>query len=202
MHAANRCRPGPWGRAGCYNCCWTSVMAAGGGGAATLLLGAVLLCSSSTSSSSTVRKAAAAARTFYVGCGPSDSDTHNGLATTMAWRTPVSSAQPLHGGETHLELFSKRRDSLQHRVNRESLAAGDTVLFARGCSWHAVFLAGQAGNATHGPVTFGAFGDASLPKPQLLGSVNGGDPTDWRLLPAGGSLPAHVRVVHRAARIH
>jgi hypothetical protein len=57
------------------------------------------------------------------------------------------------------------------RVRQQTLAAGDSVQFARGATFRG-FLTGRGGNASHGPVTYGAYGDPTAPKPLLLGSVS------------------------------
>lgn len=66
------------------------------------------------------------------------------------------------------------------RLRQQRLRPGDSVLFVRGGRWRG-FLIGQGGNETHGPVTYGAYGDPRLPKPLLMGSVRP-QATDWRLV--------------------
>jgi hypothetical protein len=55
--------------------------------------------------------------------------------------------------------------------------AGDSVLFKRGEVWHGQ-LTTDAGSSS-GRVTYGAYGDTSLPKPQILGSVEEDSPSNW-----------------------
>eukprot|EP01052_Picozoa_sp_SAG31_P055987 SAG31_NODE_15770_length_739_cov_1.637500_1_plen_130_part_10 len=57
------------------------------------------------------------------------------------------------------------------RLRQQPLQPGSSVLFVRGGQWRG-FLIGQGGSSTHGPVTYGAFGDPRRPKPALLGSVS------------------------------
>ena len=49
--------------------------------------------------------------------------------------------------------------------------------------WRGTALHGQGGSAEGGPVTFGAYGATSLPKPALLGSVSASNPRVWAPAP-------------------
>eukprot|EP01048_Picozoa_sp_COSAG05_P023685 COSAG05_NODE_5232_length_1230_cov_1.824934_1_plen_216_part_01 len=100
-----------------------------------------------------------AGRTYYVDSSNGD-DRWTGFSPTAAWR------------------------SIQ-RVNRETLRGGDSVLFRRGCAWRGASLHGQSGDADHGHIRFGAWGDASAAKPQLLGSVSAAKPSDWTVVRNG-----------------
>lgn len=93
---------------------------------------------------------AAAAHTFYVSASAGD-DANEGQSARAPWR------------------------SLE-RVNRASLAPGDTVLFLRGDTWRGTLIpqSGQAG----APVTYAAYGEGA--RPLLLGSVSRNAPEDWR----------------------
>jgi hypothetical protein len=117
---------------------------------------------------------AATGTTWYVGCGPSDADSNAGTVPTAGWRTLA-------------------------RVNAARLVGGDSVLFQRGCAWRGGYINGQGGLPGR-PVTYGAFGSADLPKPQLLGSVSP-QPTDWSPVggAAGGWLVNVSALWHRAA---
>ena len=63
------------------------------------------------------------------------------------------------------------------KVNSESLSAGDSVLFQRGEIWRGQLQA-QSGSAA-GDITYGAYGDSSVAKPQILGSVELNSTSDW-----------------------
>lgn len=113
-------------------------------------------------------------RTFYV--DPQGDDNAAGTAPGTAWRS-VS------------------------RVNVEPLRPGDSVLFKRGGKWRGESLRGQAGSAEGGPVTYGAFGDASKARPTFLGSVAAGNPSDWREAAAPapvGTWVANISALHGA----
>ena len=97
-------------------------------------------------------------RTFFVD-SRSGTDTATGRSAATAWRSLA-------------------------RVREQALAAGDSVLFARGAAFRG-FLIGRGGNASHGPVTYGAYGDPTGPKPLLLGSVSPGA-ADWVHASGGG----------------
>ena len=83
-------------------------------------------------------------------------DTNSGLSPTTAWRSLA-------------------------RLRKHQLQPGGAVRFARGGQWRG-FLIAQGGNVSHGPVTYGAYGDTALEKPVLLGSIA---PTasDWQAVP-------------------
>ena len=100
-----------------------------------------------------------AGRTFYVDSHDGD-DNRTGSSAAAAWRS-------------------------LHRVNKEALRGGDSVLFRRGCVWRGASLHGQSGDVENGHVRFGAWGDASAPKPQLLGSVSAAAPSDWTAIRDG-----------------
>jgi hypothetical protein len=82
------------------------------------------------------------------------------------------------------------------RLRQQKLQAGNSVLLVRGGEWRG-FLIGQGGNRTH-PVTYGAYGDAALPKPMLMGSVSP-KPCDWSQL--GGSSVWAVNISALAAPV-
>lgn len=63
------------------------------------------------------------------------------------------------------------------QVNAASLVAGDSVLFQRGDTWRGRLVA-QSGT-TYGVVTYGAYGDESLPDPVILGSSSFSNTSDW-----------------------
>ena len=65
------------------------------------------------------------------------------------------------------------------RVNTASLKPGDAVLFKRGTQHRFSYLRTQSG------VRYGAYGEASAPKPLLLGSVSASNASDWA--PATGA---------------
>ena len=121
-----------------------------------------------------------ASRTFYV--DPQGSDTAEGMTPGSAWQS-VS------------------------RVNSESLMPGDSVLFKRGGKWRGESLRGQAGSAQGGPVTYGAYGNTSDPRPLFLGSVSAAEPSIWQTAAAPaptGTWVANISALHqpRATRPH
>jgi hypothetical protein len=64
------------------------------------------------------------------------------------------------------------------KVEGVSFAPGDSILFKRGDAWRELLKHPCSGTAA-GRITYGAYGDASLPKPLLLGSVDRSDPAYW-----------------------
>jgi hypothetical protein len=98
-------------------------------------------------------------RTFYADSEHGD-DSRSGMSAATSWR------------------------SLQ-RINQAKLQGGDAVLLRRGCVWRGAPLLGQSGDSENGTVRFGAWGDTSMPKPQLLGSVSAGHASDWTARRAG-----------------
>ena len=112
----------------------------------------------------------AAGMTYYVDSRTGD-DAFAGCTPSTAWRSLL-------------------------RLRQQKLQPGDSALFARGGQWRG-FLVGQGGNSTHGPVTYGAFGQMSLPKPALLGSVSPRS-VDWSHVSSGiwavniSALATHV----------
>ena len=63
------------------------------------------------------------------------------------------------------------------KVNSASLAPGDSVLFMRGDTWREELIA-QSGSAA-GRITYGAYGDPTLPMPSLMGSTEEDSTADW-----------------------
>ena len=61
------------------------------------------------------------------------------------------------------------------KVNNADLAAGDTILFRRGCVWRGRLMchSGTEGN----PITYGAYGEGRAPT--ILGSADLADPNLW-----------------------
>jgi hypothetical protein len=98
--------------------------------------------------------------TVYVDSRSGD-DAASGLAPATAWRSLA-------------------------RLRHHQLEAGATVLFARGGQWRG-FLVAQGGNASHGPVTYGAYGDPALEKPALLGSIAPAA-SDWTPVAGRGNV--------------
>lgn len=84
------------------------------------------------------------APTYYV--STSGNDNNDGLTPATAWATVA-------------------------KVDAASLTftPGTDVLFQRGDVWGETLLAGSSGNAT-APITYSAYGDTSLAKPEFLGS--------------------------------
>jgi hypothetical protein len=67
---------------------------------------------------------------------------------------------------------------------------GASVLFARGGVWRGT-LDASTGNATH-TTRYAAYGDPSLPKPLLLGSLPASAESDWRRTGRAGVWAADV----------
>lgn len=103
-------------------------------------------------------------RTFYVDSRIGD-DAAAGLSAATPWR------------------------SLQ-RARAQELAGGDSLLFARGSEFRG-FLIARGGDATRGPITYGAYGDSNLPLPALLGSVSPAD-SDWHSTGASGVWATNI----------
>ena len=111
--------------------------------------------------------------TYHVGCGAGDADNNAGTDSAAGWRTLA-------------------------QVNAAKLVGGDEVLFRRGCVWRGGYLDGQGG-LPGAPVTYGAFGDAALPHPLLLGSVSPAA-GDWSPVAAApGSWAANVSELYQRA---
>ena len=70
--------------------------------------------------------------------------------------------------------------------------------------WRGTALHGQGGSAEGGPVTFGAYGATSLPKPALLGSVSASDPRVWAPAPDApkGTWATNITALLAAATNH
>lgn len=63
------------------------------------------------------------------------------------------------------------------KVNSQTFAPGDTILFKRGETWRGQLFADSGSSSSD--VTYGAYGDVALSKPQILGSVEANNTTDW-----------------------
>lgn len=100
---------------------------------------------------STATPKAAESKTFYVD-SDHGSDEANGLSPGSAWKS-----------------LRKARAAV--------LKPGDSMLFARSSVWRGQ-LSVQTGNATHTTV-YGAYGDASLPKPLFIGALSASAESDW-----------------------
>jgi hypothetical protein len=91
------------------------------------------------------------ATTFHVD-SKNGNDTASGVSPGSAWRS-------------------------LRRARAAVLQPGDAMLFARGSTWRGQIRV-QTGDATHTTV-YGAYGDASLPKPLFLGSLSASAASDW-----------------------
>lgn len=64
------------------------------------------------------------------------------------------------------------------KVNHADLKPGDIIRFKRGGIWRGTLRA-QSGSQNGNYITYTDYGDAILPKPQFLGSINKSSPDDW-----------------------
>lgn len=113
------------------------------------------------------KQAKAAGNTYYVdNCVVTGDDSNNGTDPTTPWSTI-------------------------NKVNTSSFAAGDSILFRKGCTWReqlTVPSSGTAGNV----ITFGSYG-ASGEKPIIMASMSM-DTADWTAYP-GSALTTDANTV-------
>ena len=64
------------------------------------------------------------------------------------------------------------------RVNAGPFQPGDKVLFRRNDTWRGQLIPHSGSEA--GPITYGAYGDATAPKPRLLGAAARNKASDWQ----------------------
>ena len=63
------------------------------------------------------------------------------------------------------------------KVNSATFLPGDSILFQRGETWRGQMFV-RSGNSSNS-ITYGAYGDTSLPKPQILGSNDQSLTSEW-----------------------
>ncbi|MFA6410043.1 MAG: right-handed parallel beta-helix repeat-containing protein [Candidatus Buchananbacteria bacterium] len=95
----------------------------------------------------------ASAKTYYVDA-TGGNDTNNGTSPATAWKTI---------GKVNQYAFDWTKST--------KLNAGDSVLFKRGQVWSETLMIEKiSGTSESARITFGAYGDSSLPKPIITGS--------------------------------